>query len=493
MSDFSNPDDVLFRLLVTVDDVWVGLAALAFTLFVVLLVCGVLFRDREDRPVWLNRLQVWLRAEEMNSGLFLAVAALCLIGAGLWLALLLVLVTGLFSLLVTVPDLRPSEVKPGDFRFLLAQIAGLTAVLGAVVALPFTVIRLRLSQKQSQTAQAALFNTKITEAAADLHAMRQVSKEVDGKWETVWEDDVVRRNAAIDRLEGLVREEPGEAGRVSRLLSVYVRELSKNFPAQKPPTSGKVQSWAKNLKPARSDLEHAVQTLGQLSAIVDVSQNELSINLFGANLQGMDLSKLNFAYASLKNVNFDGVRLFMTSFSRAHLRSATFHGCRLIETSFVEADLCEVNFGNCFFFKTNCSGARFDDTSLHFVQIHSCDATGAYFENIEIQWHQLSQMLTTGASVKYSNFDVQENRQLSFGASPFLLSTPFTEGEKQRVRYECLSHLAKTANELFGDGSVTLPEEIERPTHWVKSDLSDSDFNTQWRVWAKTKGVDIPH
>lgn len=330
MSDFSNPDDVLFRLLVTVDDVWVGLAALAFTLFVVLLVCGVLYRDREDRPVWLNRLQKWQLAEEMNSGLFLAFAALCLIGAGLWLAVLLVLVTGLISLLVTVPDLRPSEVKPGDFRFLLAQIAGLTAVLGAVVALPFTVIRLRLSHRQSQIAQAALFNTKITEAAADLHAMRQVSKEVGEKWETVWEDDITRRNAAIDRLEGLVRENPSEAGRVSRLLSFYIRELSRRLPAKEVILSDNPEVGGIPIHPVRTDMQAAAQVLGRLNSKFDLPP----IDLREANLQGFDLGGLDF-----QNARLDRARLEWCNLEKANLSFAGLKGASLVFSNLYETNL----------------------------------------------------------------------------------------------------------------------------------------------------------
>jgi hypothetical protein len=44
-------------------------------------------------------------------------------------------------------------------------------------------------------------------------------RDEDGTPHDEWEDDVVRRNAAIDRLEGLVRERPEEAERVARLLS----------------------------------------------------------------------------------------------------------------------------------------------------------------------------------------------------------------------------------------------------------------------------------
>jgi len=45
-------------------------------------------------------------------------------------------------------------------------------------------------------------------------------------------DDLVTRNAAIDRLEGLPEERPEAVRRIARMLSVCVRESSREYPAK---------------------------------------------------------------------------------------------------------------------------------------------------------------------------------------------------------------------------------------------------------------------
>ena len=41
-------------------------------------------------------------------------------------------------------------------------------------------------------------------------------------------------------------------------------------------------------------------------------------------------------------------------------------------------------------------------------------------------------------------------------------------------------------DEMFGDGSVTLPDTITWPSHWPKEELSDEEFTKKWRAWQKT-------
>mmetsp|Transcript_22933 Transcript_22933/g.38576 ORF Transcript_22933/g.38576 Transcript_22933/m.38576 type:complete len:145 (+) Transcript_22933:6236-6670(+) len=69
----------------------------------------------------------------------------------------LLLVIGLLILILSTialpfsPDMAPEE-KRSEYLFYVLRIAGLTTVLGAVIALPFTYIRLRLTQRQTDTA-----------------------------------------------------------------------------------------------------------------------------------------------------------------------------------------------------------------------------------------------------------------------------------------------------------------------------------------------------
>ncbi len=196
-----------------------------------------------------------LGAKELPGSLFT-------LAVGLWLLLFVLLVLGI---IVAIPNAAlhepPAKDNLWNWRFLLVTITALTATLGGVLAFPITLYRLRLRRQQAEIADEALFNDKVKAAADDLHARRQVTKiDEDGKPYDCWEDDVVRRNAAIDRLEGLARERPEIAPRIARLLSTYVRELSKEYPPQQPPENAspkELRKWEKGLKPCRSDMENA--------------------------------------------------------------------------------------------------------------------------------------------------------------------------------------------------------------------------------------------
>lgn len=113
-----------------------------------------------------------------------------------------------------------------------AAIRNTGLILAAVVGVPFLIWRSVVAQKQADTAEEALLNDKINAAADDLHARRLVTMnptEKQGRWD-YHQDDIVRRNAAIDRLFGLAGESPEIAPRIARMLGVYVRELSAENP-----------------------------------------------------------------------------------------------------------------------------------------------------------------------------------------------------------------------------------------------------------------------
>lgn len=156
---------------------------------------------------------------------------------------------------------------------------------------------------------------------------------------------MVTRAAAIDRLEGLARERPLEVPRIAALLSVYARELSKQKGLTPKdhwiPKDGAsipaLREWARRLKPIRSDMEKAVQTLGRLREIE--GQDDLSIDLREANLQGFDLQGLNFDTARMSSARMEGANLDDTQIQGADLSWAQMQGSYLREAKMHGADL----------------------------------------------------------------------------------------------------------------------------------------------------------
>ena len=292
-----------------------------------------------------------------------------LINAVGWAALILALpgallfvgtLATLFHLAVLFPDASGDESMQRRHATLLLS---LLAAIGALVGLVFGLIRLFAVERQTKAQEEknrlegeALFNDKMTAATTDLYARRQTE-------DSAWQDDVPRRNSAIDRLEGLVHERPDQAPRVARLLSVYLRELSgaDEVPAQTHPyirahalmypkggskplsaeeaaqklnvtaediSLAALQTWAYTLKP-RSDMENAAQTLGRLRAIAGVDADAVTIDLRAANLQGIDFEGGNFNRARLEGAQLQGAKLRQAQMQGAKLWFAQMQGANL--------------------------------------------------------------------------------------------------------------------------------------------------------------------
>ncbi len=330
------------------------------------------------------------------------------------------------------------EMREG-FLFHVLRLAGLTTVLGAVVALPLTVIRLRMTQKQTETATESLFNEKINAATEGLYARRQVTeRDEDGQRHIIWQDDIVQRNAAIDRLEGLARENNAETPRIARLLSVYVRELSAEVPAQEPPKDTKPDAWkdwVDALPKPRSDMEKAAQTLGRLHEHADAPLENGEIDLRGANLQKCDLKDLNFKQGLFQNVQLQGAYLGDAQLQGANLGDAQLQGAYLWD-----AQLQGANLGDAQLQRANLWGAQLQ-----------------------------------GANLGGAQFDAETS-----------LTTATLRGAVVReFDFTTLPEIAEHLEDMFGDVSVIRPEGVQKPDHWLDT-KDDPEFFDQWRAWQAT-------
>jgi|GEM_PF-5823581 len=223
---------------------------------------------------------------------------------------------------------------------------GLGALIAALLGAPFVIWGTVLKQKNTEIqnrladlSDASLFNDKLAEAVDALYSRRQVTrvtKQNDAETvHTEWEDDILKRSAAIDRLENLVIERRTEAARVASMLSLYVRELSRQQPPKihvrsqflkllNPDDDSmplefdealhelrahpdqveleEFKRWASEIMPWRADVEKATQVLGRMNAYDVFSQTKVKLNLKRSNLQGFDLSGLDFSGADFSDL-----------------------------------------------------------------------------------------------------------------------------------------------------------------------------------------------
>ena len=404
------------------------------------LVFALLHGPHHKRPSVMERVRSFFQLDQLPLGVVF-------LGVLLWVMLFTILFIGLIYV-ITEAVLTPYPEGVDDrwnFRFALAKLTAITAVIGALIAFPFTVWRIRLTREQVRIADAtraltdtSLFNEKFSAAATSLAARKQVTQiaeKDDSKTVlTEWADDLVSRAIAIEQLEGLANERPAEAPRIARILSAYLAEVSRDHPAKQPPKGAKpaaLQDWAKHLMP-RSDMQKAAQTMGRIRTIDGVDLGEVVLDVRFCNLQGCDLKKLNFDKAMMEYARLQGAQMLRTQMQGADLFRAQMQGARLW-------------------------GAQMQGATLWGAQMQGADLSGPEFD----------------AETKFLGADLSGARIYSVDFSHTGIS-------------------AKQLNSSFGDGSTTLPAGMARPAHWPQAKLDWDDFDTEYRKWQENPATYAP-
>jgi hypothetical protein len=438
-----------------------------------------------DKTHAITRLQSRMGLHEIHRSIF--VLAMLLWGAvfgTLFLGLLAVLWELILSAL---PD--PENARDvWSWRFSMVKLTALTATVGAVVALPFTLVRLTLTRRQTETNVEALFNNKIDAAVSDLHAQRQVTRWTRDDASNGWEDDVTRRNGAINRLEGLAGEDPNAAPRIARMLSVYVRELSREFHAEVAPETNDVEAikeWTKSLEPARSDMQNAAQVLGRLKSVSGLALEDGEIDLRGANLQGCDLSGLNFNKALFGGAKLQGANLSNAELQEANLGNAKLQGAKLFIAKLQGADLSDAKLLGADLRLTKLQSTILEDAEMEGADLRSAQLIGAYLKDTKMYAANLRSAKLHGAYLEGVEFD----------EATALKTADFLGAQVKGINFTNISISQTQLETMFGDASVILPsgrgpDDESWPEHWSKEELDWNDFHTQWDAHQAKIGYD---
>ncbi|WP_293577145.1 pentapeptide repeat-containing protein [Phaeobacter sp.] len=382
------------------------------------------------------------------------------IGAALWAVVFGLLVVGLLSVIWEIIQGVYWQSTDGDMsnsgRFALVRLTAITATTGAVIAFPLTLIKVKLTRDANETSDETLFNEKINTATEDLHAMRQ---RWDGE-QNIWEDDIVRRNAAIDRLEGLVVERPDTAARVSRLLSVYVRVLSRDMPARNPPKDVDIielHRWELTLRMPRSDMENAVQALGRMKRISNVKPGSVTIDLRNANLQAFDLKNLDLSHAQMQSAKLQGANLAGSVLTNINLRSAGLQVTGLENAMMQGANLR----------LAMADGARLENANLKDANLSSISIQHASLANAQLRRANLSAAVVKNA--EFRKADLSE------------ANLSFVDFSSARIEDEQIVSGFGVSRTTLKDGRGT--DSPGWPSHWPKTDPSFFHTDKGWKRW----------
>ncbi len=424
-------------------------------------------------------MQKRLGMQEVPKWLFLVICAI-------WLVICVLLLTSLFWTIIghTFCGQEQHAGEPVPVRTIIATFTALTGVLAAVVAFPVTLIRIGLTRAQNKTTEDALFNDKINAAAAGLAARRQVTMAVSpgGSYklhQDFWQDDLVTRASAIDRLEGLANERPDTAARVARMLSIYVRELSRDFPAQEPPkgaTPKELREWARGLKPIRPDMEQAAQSLGRLLEIEGHGIKRGDIDLSRANLQGFNLNSLNFENALFEGASMQGANFRGVQIQGAHLRGAQMQGTYLSEAQMQGADLRDAQLQRAYLFSAQLQGAWLSGAKMQRSDLREVKMQGANLRKAKLQNTNLKEAEMQGVYLSEAQMDDQTNLEGASLQGALLRSVDDTTLAKLRPFWP----------DLFANGFEQISGD-DRPSHWRSIEESNlAEIYAQWHAWQET-------
>ncbi|MEP2679519.1 pentapeptide repeat-containing protein [Tateyamaria sp.] len=356
--------------------------------------------------------------------------------------------------------MTPKELRDG-FLFYVLRLAGLTTVLGAVIALPITVIRLRLTQKQTDTATESLFNEKINAATQGLYARRQISiLGDDDKYQDHWQDDIVQRCAAIDRLARLARANPEEALSISRTIATYIRV---NFPAKNLDAT----PLPFERKQPRADLQIGIQAIGSTNLLAREHQHgNWRLDLRSCDFDGVDFSNGNFLA-----VDFSRCRIEAAQMNGANLQGVKLSGCLLNCTTFWRSDLTGASLG---------------------------------FAIISLEPGGLFQGLRTAHSLRGVSFVASDLRGMHYLGKPSQISETFGTKDTQlhlNVRAKKPSDSELSTFHVFKDGSPEQQDEVKFHTlkhgvlstgyqHWSPYDSTDGATHSYYVDFLKELGMD---
>jgi uncharacterized protein YjbI with pentapeptide repeats len=415
---------------------------------------------------------------------------------------------------------------------LASALRGVAPLFAAVAAAPFVIWRTMVAQHQADLARAALFNDKVNAATEELAARKQITRVVGtDEGETVlteWADDLIRRNAAIDRLQGLAQENPPEARRIARLLNIYVIELSKDHPPEQYPVDldnvdwadkaaradriQEIKNWTKTLTVKRSDMERAMHSLSALNTQIRQAEGPDAapvIDMRGqrVNLQKMDLQNCDFENSIFSNTHFDGAYLENVHFSyptqshggrRGGFEGIKFHGATLKTVHFENVHLYKAQFVGCIIDDTYFKKAQetyFIDLRMRGIKFNNAHFSKSKFVNNHLIGYLSKSVIFDFGMIKEGDFTdtlmahveivselYQPNPRPSFCRNAFW-DALFSEGSVSQSEIE----------QSFGDASVILPSGLSRPAHWpdvvlklnlgIVPNISSSPFFIEWEAW----------
>ncbi|SHK75200.1 Pentapeptide repeat-containing protein [Roseovarius marisflavi] len=373
---------------------------------------------------------------------------------------LIVATTLLFGLYKLIWDMIWHAVPQGDdevwpWRFSLAQVAALTTVLGAVIALPLTINRLLLSRRQTETVEQGHITDRINKAVEGLGAEKTVKRDGDERTEA----NLEVRIGSIYALERLSQDSERDHIQIMEILCAYIRQNAGREDVALPEGEVTPEAWRDWAKQGhehpRLDVDVALKVIERRGAArkqLEKNQNPpYRLGLERAPLRKIILSQRDLTGADLRNAELQGADLWRAQLQGANLWRAQLQEAHLWDAQLQGADLWD---------------AQLQGANLGGAQLQGANLGGAQLQGAKL-WHAELQ----GAHLWDAQFDENTN-----------LSVATLRGATLRfMNCTNIPQLTEHLEGMFGDASVTLPgghgpEHASWPRHWPRFELGFRQF-----------------
>lgn len=368
------------------------------------------------------------------------------------------LFAGLYVVLIQVIIHAPPDGAQDvwDWRFTLAQLAALTTVLGAVIALPITINRLILTRWQTDTIKQGHITDRINKAVEGLGAQKTVKRQrrrQNGRlayamgdnnepdyskpiMEEITQPNLEVRIGAIYALERIAQDSARDHIQIMEILCAYIWQNAARADVplhEGKPTPDEWRAWASvGREYPRLDVDVALRVIerrGEGRRLLESCREDpYRLGLERACFRKIELSLRDLTDADLEEAQFQGANLSFAKLCGVNLALAELQGADLRHADLRGADLSFANL----------EGARLDRARFD----HETD---------------LNQAKLRGAMLRFAN-------------------------------YASIRQLTDHLKDMFGDASVILPggfgpKHESWPQHWPKFKLNDSQFEGEWRDW----------
>lgn len=221
----------------------------------------------------------------------------------------------------------------------------------------------------------------------------------------------------------------------------------------------------------------------------------------GANLQRADMSakRSDGSDAVFSGCLFSGAKLDGASFENAQLRGAEFRKVSLNATNFNSADLAGSKFENFCqmeavrFIRANLTSARFSEArmlgavftsaNLDFAMIDSSVLEGGWFLSNQARFLNITATKCFGVQVTSADASMAKIQRAEHGLAIFNSSNTVRGLAVMEMDFSKLRNNELDYDLLFGDLSVSLPEEITPPPHWAKVNIGWLRFDEEFSKW----------